>query len=153
DAPTHKYTHLPYTTLFRSDQTLTNASANVWEQDSIEIFVDQNNGKTAGYESDDGQYRVNFNNEQSYGGAASSDNFTTFTRLTDDGYVVEAAIKLNFAAKKGIAVGFDVQVNDDQNDDGSRDSVSIWEDATGQSYQNTSRLGVLVLTNGNGYNR
>ncbi|MFC5464515.1 endo-1,4-beta-xylanase [Lederbergia graminis] len=135
------------------DQTLTNASANVWEQDSIEIFVDQNNGKTAGYESDDGQYRVNFNNEQSYGGAASSDNFTTFTRLTDDGYVVEAAIKLNFAAKKGIAVGFDVQVNDDQNDDGSRDSVSIWEDATGQSYQNTSRLGVLVLTNGNGYNR
>src|SRR5690606_37943583 len=88
-----------------------------------------------------------FNNEQSYGGAASSENFTTVTRLTDDGYVVEAAIKLNFAAKKGMVIGFDGQVNDDQNDDGSRDSVSIWEDASGQSYQNTSRIGVLEFTN------
>lgn len=129
-----------------TDSKLSKVSQNPWEQDSIELFVDQNNGKTPSYEADDGQYRVNFANEQSYGGKASADNFKTATRLTKTGYVVEAAIKLDtITPKKGTVVGFDVQVNDDQNGDGTRDSVATWSDATGTAYTDTSVFGSLIL--------
>lgn len=131
-----------------TDKSLSDVSSNAYEQDSVEIFVDQNNGKTTNYQSDDGQYRVNFNNLQSYGGHASANNFTTATKRTADGYIVEAAIKLDSPPKPGTSIGFDVQVNNDDNGDGKRDSVAVWSDPTGQSYQNTSRLGVLQLSNG-----
>ena len=55
---------------------------NVWEQDSVEIFVDQNNGKTDVYQEDDGQYRMNFNNARSFGGHAGEDNFVSARRLS-----------------------------------------------------------------------
>jgi len=43
-------------------------------------------------------------------------------------------------------IGFDVQVNNDENGNGIRDSVVTWNDSTHQGYQNTSGLGVLLLT-------
>ncbi|MFN2282907.1 MAG: endo-1,4-beta-xylanase, partial [Anaerolineae bacterium] len=136
-----------------SDTLLSKVSDNPWEEDSIEVFVDQNNAKTTSYEADDGQYRVNFDNEQSFGGAASADTLTSATRviagtpatlLIDGAYIVEAAITLTeVMPQPGLFIGFDFQVNNDENGDGARDSVAIWNDPTGQSYQNTSRLGVL----------
>ncbi|MBN2389990.1 MAG: endo-1,4-beta-xylanase [Anaerolineae bacterium] len=136
-----------------SDTLLSKESANPWEEDSIEVFVDQNNAKTTSYEADDGQYRVNFDNEQSFGGAASADTLTSATRvivgtpetlLIDGAYIVEAAITLTHVMPEpGVFIGFDFQVNDDENGDGVRDSVVVWSDPTGQSYQNTSQLGVL----------
>ncbi|MDQ0252967.1 GH35 family endo-1,4-beta-xylanase [Evansella vedderi] len=130
-----------------SDPLLSKASGNVWEQDSVEIFIDQNNAKTEYYQSDDGQFRVNFANEQSYNGFASASTFETATRLTDEGYIVEAAIKFTeIDPTEGTIIGFDFQVNDDANGNGSRDSVAIWNDPTGQSFQNTSRFGVLRLS-------
>lgn len=128
------------------DTLLSKSSANPWEQDSLEIFVDQNHGQTGSYEPDDGQYRVNFDNEQSYNGMASADNFVTATKVIEGGYVVEAALQLDPTwIKGGAKIGFDVQVNNDEDGDGVRDSVAIWSDPTGQSYQNTSNLGELVL--------
>lgn len=142
-----------------SDSLLSDASPNVWEQDSVEIFVDQNNGKTDVYQEDDGQYRMNFNNVRSFGGHAGEDNFTSAAKVIDGGYVVEAAIRLDtIKAEKGTVIGFDLQVNNDEDGQGTRDSVAIWSDPTGQSYQNTSRFGVLEFSkssapggdNGNG---
>ncbi len=129
-----------------NDSLLSKASANPWEEDSIEVFVDQNNGKTTSYQADDGQYRVNYDNEQSFGGNASADRLVSATRIVPGGYVVEAAITLDAIKPKiGGLIGFDFQVNNDEDGDGDRDSVAIWNDPTGQSYQNTSRLGVLVF--------
>nr|WP_144928619.1 sugar-binding protein [Paenibacillus bovis] len=127
------------------DGSLSVKSENDWEQDSVEVFLDQNNAKSATFEDDDGQYRVNYENKQSYGGVASADNFTTATKTTDFGYVVEAAIKLASAASEGTVFGFDFQINDDKDDDGVRDAVIIWNDSSGQSFQNTSGFGELTL--------
>ncbi|WP_438435163.1 endo-1,4-beta-xylanase [Gorillibacterium sp. sgz500922] len=127
------------------DASLSKASANAYEQDSVEIFLDRTNGKTAFYEPDDGQYRVNYANEQTYNGAASADVFKTATRQTDVGYDVEAAIRLTPTAASGSLLGFDLQVNDDRNADGVRDSVRIWSDPSGQSWQNTAKWGTLLL--------
>ena len=130
------------------DSLLSKASGNVWEHDSVEIFLDQNNAKTTNYQNDDGQYRVNFDNEQSYGGAASAEKFVTATKKVEGGYIVEAAIKLtDIQPENGTVLGFDFQVNNDEDGNGTRDSVITWSDLTGQSYQNTSKFGVLLLTN------
>jgi endo-1,4-beta-xylanase len=139
-------THL-YVYAVVSDTLLSKVSSNAWEQDSIEVFVDQNNAKTSSYQDDDGQYRVNFDNEQSFRGtAASTATLTSATRVITGGYVVELAVTLNhFPPQADGLIGFDFQVNNDEDGDGVRDSVAIWNDPTGQSYQNTSRLGVLVF--------
>lgn len=128
------------------DPLLSKASSNPWEQDSLELFVDQNNAKSVSYQDDDGQFRVNYANERSFGGGASSARFVTATRVVSDGYVVEAAIRLDaIQAQPGALLGFDAQVNDDGTGNGTRSSTVTWNDPTGQSYQSAARLGVLRL--------
>jgi endo-1,4-beta-xylanase len=127
-----------------SDTLLSKASANPWEEDSLEIFIDQNNGKTISYEADDGQYRINFDNEQSFGGAASAATIGSATRLIPGGYVVEAVITLTAVTPAdGTLIGTDFQVNNDQDGNGTRDSVVTWNDPTGETWRNTSRMGIL----------
>ncbi|WP_197286042.1 endo-1,4-beta-xylanase [Paenibacillus sp. FJAT-27812] len=144
-------THL-YVYAWVTDKKLSAASPNPWEHDSIEVFVDQNNGKTSSYEADDGQYRINYENVRTVGGHASHDNYHSVTKNvygSDDlatGYIVEAAIQLDMITPgNGTVIGFDLQVNNDDNGAGKRDSVWMWNDPTGKSYENTSRLGVVVL--------
>jgi endo-1,4-beta-xylanase len=129
-----------------SDSLLSKASTNPWEQDSIEVFVDQNNAKTKSYQSDDGQYRVNFDNEQSFGGSASADALVSAVQIVPGGYVVEVAITLDaIEPERGMVIGFDFQVNDDGLGDGVRSGVVTWNDTTGQAYQDASTFGVLAL--------
>ena len=129
-----------------SDSLLSKASTNPWEQDSIEVFVDQNNAKTKSYQSDDGQYRVNFDNEQSFGGSASADALVSAVQIVPGGYIVEVAITLDvIEPERGMVIGFDFQVNDDGLGDGVRSGVVTWNDTTGQAYQNASTFGVLAF--------
>ncbi|WP_372662530.1 endo-1,4-beta-xylanase [Cohnella sp.] len=129
-----------------TDSKLTNKSANAWEQDSVEIFIDTNNAKTTAYEPDDGQYRINFDNEPSVNPELLKGNLVSAVKRTDTGYIVEASIAWpGTPPKAGDMIGFDVQVNNDEDGDGVRDSVAIWSDTSGQSYQNTSDFGGLKL--------
>lgn len=127
-----------------TDTLLSDASRNAWEQDSFEVFIDQNNAKTTSYEADDGQFRVNFNNVQSYNGNAKVELITSATKIVPGGYVVELAIKFDaITPQEGMLIGFDFQVNNDENGDGVRDSISKWNDPTDNSYMNTARFGLL----------
>lgn len=128
------------------DSLLSKASADAWKQDSIELFIDRNNAKTSTYQQDDGQYRINFDNQQSFGGGASAATLKSAATRTADGYRVEAAIALDAQyAALGTYLGFDAQVNDDATGSGARSSVATWTDPTGNSYQNTSGFGTLQL--------
>ncbi len=129
-----------------SDSELDKKSANTYEQDSVEVFVDENNGKTPYYENDDGQYRVNFDNEASFNPAAISAGFVSATKVAGKNYTVEMKIPLkSVTPSNNMKIGFDVQVNDAK--DGSRKSVASWNDTTGTGYQDTSVYGVLTLSN------
>ncbi|MFI5916471.1 endo-1,4-beta-xylanase [Dactylosporangium sp. NPDC051541] len=133
-----------------SDVNLDASSPNVWEQDAVEIFIDPDNAKTAGYADDDGQYRINYANAQSFGGNFSAyaiaGNLTSATRTVPGGYVVEAAIALPTATLcDGTLLGLDIQVNDA--DAGHRTAARTWNDPTGLAYTNTSRWGVTRLVN------
>ncbi|MCR2805144.1 endo-1,4-beta-xylanase [Paenibacillus soyae] len=124
---------------------LDKTSANAWEQDSVEVFLDQNNGKTASYQADDGQYRVNYDNETSFNPPSIEEGFQSATKLSGSNYTVELKIPLTaITPAKDVKLGFDVQINDGKA--GARQSAASWNDTTGQGYQDTSVYGVLTLT-------
>jgi endo-1,4-beta-xylanase len=131
-----------------SDPSLDETSANAYEQDSVEIFVDPDNSKNTGYNDDDGLYRISFSNHQTisgnFDGFAIADNLRSATRVVPGGYVVEASIQLDtIQPAAGSLLGFDLQVNDATA--GARTAVHTWQDPTGLSYLNTSRWGVVRL--------
>lgn len=128
-----------------SDAQLDKTSVNAWEQDSVEIFLDQNNAKSASYQDDDGQYRVNFDNATTFNPASIESGFLSATKKSGTSYTVEAQIPLNAVQPAdGTKLGFDVQVNDGK--DGARQSVAAWNDTSGNGYQDTSVYGVLTLS-------
>ena len=129
------------------DKNLSKANASAYEQDTVEIFFDENNGKTSYYEEDDIQIRVNYDNEVTVTDGKSPDIYKTAAKITDGGYIVEIAIPhtiKEFEANQ--VVGYDVQINDD-NGEGKRTGIANWSDLTGQGYINTSGFGVLELKN------
>ncbi|MEV4574894.1 endo-1,4-beta-xylanase [Nonomuraea jabiensis] len=134
-----------------TDPTLSEQSPNPWEQDSVEIFVDPGNGKTKGYEDDDGQYRISFSGRITVGGTFDAggvkDHVKAVTRTVPGGYVVEAAIDLpTITLAPGTLLGFDAQVNDATGT--TRTGAVTWNDNTARSYLDTSHWGVLRLTQG-----
>jgi len=127
------------------DPVLSAASKLVYMQDSVEVFIDENNNKTAFYEKDDGQFRVSFKNEQSFGSTGSVDGFQSAAKKKSGGYVVEVKIPYrSLTAKDGTIIGFDIQVNDDQGS-GERDSIAKWNDPSNDSWQSTTGFGVLIF--------
>lgn len=127
-----------------NDTQLNKSSVNEYEQDSVEIFLDQNNAKTSFYQSDDGQYRVNYDNETSFNPTSISAGFESATQISGTNYTVEVKIPLQaIKPANDTKLGFDVQINDAK--DGSRQSVAAWNDTTGNGYMDTSVYGVLTL--------
>ncbi|MFD2328055.1 endo-1,4-beta-xylanase [Cohnella sp. GCM10020058] len=127
---------------------LDRSSPNAYEQDSVEVFVDENNGKTTSYESDDGQYRVNYMNQTTFNPSSKEAGFESATSISGTNYTVEMKIPLtSITPESNMKLGFDVQVNDGKN--GARQSVAAWNDLTGQGYQDTSVFGVLALAGNN----
>ncbi|MCT8136859.1 endo-1,4-beta-xylanase [Anaerobacillus sp. CMMVII] len=133
-----------YVLLQVSDSELDKSSPNPWEQDSIEVFVDENNGKTSFYQEDDGQYRVNFDNETTFNPTSIAAGFESETYKSSNGYTVEVKIPFKtITPENNTKIGFDLQINDGKN--GARQSVATWNDTTGNAYQDTSVFGVLTL--------
>lgn len=129
-----------------NDPVLDKASPNPWEQDSVEAFVDENNEKTTFYQEDDGQFRVNYENETTYSASGTVDGYETATAVvTGSGYIAEMKIPFRtITPANNMKIGFDAQINDGEN--GSRISIAAWNDLSGNAYQDTSKFGVLTLT-------
>ncbi|SDC30315.1 endo-1,4-beta-xylanase [Pelagirhabdus alkalitolerans] len=136
-----------YVLLEVSASELDDSNANAWEQDSVEVFLDQANTKQASYASNEGfgQYRVNFNNVFTTGSGGPYDGVETATTVDGTNYVVEMKIPL-YAIEPvdGHVLGFDFQVNDMYDEGGSR-GVMAWNDTTGQGFSDPSLFGELIL--------
>ena len=139
------------------DDKLDKSNPNAWEQDSVEVFVDENNGKTSAFQDDDGQYRVNFENAASFNPEEIAAGFESKVSVSGTNYTVEMKIPFKKVKPANNAkIGFDAQINDAK--DGNRISANAWNDPSGQGYQDPSVFGELTLTgkpsqdNGNGGN-
>ncbi len=115
------------------------------EKDSLEIFIDENNNKSTSYEEDDKQYRINYLNEHTFNGTnCVEENITSNVTLTEDGYVIEAAIKWTHEqVKSGTKIGLEIQINDAKG--GKRAGTVSWADTTGMGWSSPAVFGTVVL--------
>lgn len=134
------------------DAVLDKTGAQTHEQDSLEVFIDEDNGKTASYGEDDKQYRINYNNEQSFNGKKClAENVKSATKTIDGGYVVEAAFKwTDIKPANGTKIGLEFQINDAK--DGKRIGTLSWYDETGMGWSGSNVYGTVELTGKTGSN-
>ena len=134
------------------DAALDKTGAQTHEQDSLEVFIDEDNGKTASYGEDDKQYRINYNNEQSFNGKKClAENVKSATKTIDGGYVVEAAFKwTDIKPANGTKIGLEFQINDAK--DGKRIGTLSWYDETGMGWSGSNVYGTVELTGKTGSN-
>ena len=129
------------------DPVLNKDSGEAYQQDSLEVFIDENNAKTESYDDDDKQYRINYENEHSFNGKKClEDNVQSVAKETGDGYVIEAAFKwTDIQPKKGDRIGLEFQIND-ADASGARIGTLSWNDETGMGWSKSSVYGTIELT-------
>ena len=134
------------------DAVLDKTGAQTHEQDSLEVFIDEDNGKTASYGEDDKQYRINYDNEQSFNGKKClAENVKSKTKTIDGGYVVEAAFKwTDIKPANGTKIGLEFQINDAKG--GKRTGTLSWYDETGMGWSGSNVYGTVELTGKTGSN-
>lgn len=135
-----------------NDAVLDKTGAQTHEQDSLEVFIDEDNGKTASYGEDDKQYRINYNNGQSFNGKKClAENVKSATKTIDGGYVVEAAFKwTDIKPANGTKIGLELQINDAKG--GKRIGTLSWYDETGMGWSGSNVYGTVELTGKTGSN-
>jgi len=123
------------------------SSANFWENDGIEIYIDGNNDKATTYDANDYQFIVRYDASQIQEGhnkpttgiqAAATQNTT--------GYVVEVKIPwsaIGGSVSEGKLLGMDFHVND--SDAALRDGKLTWFATNDVSYNNPSVFGTAKL--------
>ena len=128
------------------DPVLNKDGGEAYQQDSLEVFIDENNAKTESYDDDDKQYRINYENEHSFNGKKClEENVQSAAKVTGDGYVIEAAFKwTDIKPKKGDRIGLEFQIND-ADASGARIGTLSWNDETGMGWSKSSVYGTIEL--------
>ena len=132
------------------DSNLFNDSANTWEDDSVEVYIDANHNLGTTYDSFDRQFVKGYN-DTALTGIGNQTGVQHAWAAVAGGYTTEMAIpwsNLGVSPTSGLTIGFDVGYNDDDNA-GTRDSQAVWW-GTINNYNNTSAFGKLVLMGGSG---
>lgn len=125
------------------DNELSALSDNPPNQDSLEIFMDENNDKVRDYDVDDLHFRVNFENRQSVD-IGEAERFYTCSSKTEDGYIIEARIAFRSKPENGKVIGLELQINDARG--ANRVATLNVFDSTGSAWIDVSKFGELVLT-------
>lgn len=136
--------HHVYVCVKVADSVLNASSKNDYEQDSVEVFLDEENTKEGYFTDKAGQYRVSYKGKLTYGTVPTTAGVTAAAKEVNGGYVIELAIPISKEAKAGDTFGFDLQIND-SNETGNRISVMKFNDPTDSSYSSTSEWGNLLL--------
>lgn len=133
-----------------TDANLYNDSSEVFNDDSVEIYIDGNHNKGTTYDSYDRQYIKGWNDSALLEPRGTTLGLLHAWSAISGGYSVEMAIpwsSLGITPTIGMTIGFDVGYNDDDNG-GGRDSQTMWA-GTADNWSNTSAYGELKLTSGN----
>ena len=132
------------------DSNLFNDSANTWEDDSVEVYIDANHNRGTTYDSFDRQFVKGYNDTGLSSIGSTTGVVHAVTSITG-GYTVEMSIpwsNLGVTPTSGMLIGFDIGNNDDDNA-GTRESQLVWW-GNSNNYNNTSAFGDLMLMGGGG---
>ena len=117
------------------------------EQDSVEVYLDETNARAGALRADrgDGQFRVSFANERTFNPAGISAGFESAAFASDGSYSVVMRIPFRAVTpREGMVMGFDLQING-ASARGGRQSIAMWSDTSGNSWQDTAGYGELRL--------
>ncbi|MBQ2101018.1 MAG: endo-1,4-beta-xylanase [Lachnospiraceae bacterium] len=128
------------------DSDVSVAGKEAYEQDSLEVYLDENHAGGITYGKDDKRYRINAENAVTcLGSKASEKKVESKVKKTENGYVIEAAFEWTDAKPKvHTLIGFDLRIND-ATADGTRIGTLSWADATGEAGTNPSCFGTIKL--------
>jgi hypothetical protein len=129
-----------------------------YNDDSVEVFIDAGNTKATTYAANHFQYRFGWDPADPTLGTLGADHGSSLVGIdrafarTSTGYSVETRIPWailypNGGPSVGDLMGFEVQINDDDNG-GSRDNQLDWHSTTNDAWQNPSVFGTVVLVVG-----
>lgn len=138
-----------YTLYIVKDPDINKTNINAYEQDSVEIFLDEANDKASSYQNDDVHYRVNYENTLITDAGDPNRFFTATASLTDAdgikiGYIVESGLTWEAKAENNRVMGFDLQINDADSTGVRIGTVNIF-DQTGAAWSNPSSMGEIIL--------
>ncbi|GFN33498.1 sugar-binding protein [Paenibacillus xylaniclasticus] len=125
------------------DSDLSVQSGTPYMQDSVEVFLDENNNKTQEYGPDDLHFRVNYENLLTVDNG-TAERYYTAARRTKDGYIIEARIALNTKPDNGKVLGIELQVNAAQGTE-RIGTINVF-DSTGTAWNDTTKFGEVLLT-------
>jgi len=139
-----------------NDEALQNDSAEAWQDDSVELYIDGDNEKNPGPKTDDErQFTMGWDDDGDMRGHNQGDvSLHEFVTLdTDNGYAIEARFHwpsmTDTAPAVGNLIGIDAMTNDDDDGGDTRDvklgtfsETEAWDDA---SQWGTARLVVGTL--------
>jgi hypothetical protein len=129
------------------DSVLYNDSANIWDDDSVEIYIDAENNKNNSFDASDRQLIKGYNDSDLFEKNNNKNGVLHAVSAITGGYSVELAIpwsNLGLTPRVDLALGFDVGVNDDDNGGDSREGQQVWV-GTGDNWFDTSGYGSCVL--------
>jgi hypothetical protein len=122
-----------------------------WECDSAEVYLDPNNSKSTAYDGWDVQFIFKYTDTYVFEHGSSTTNYADATvrgAKTSTGYTLEVAVpwtELNVIAAGGKVIGFDIGVNDDDGECGSRDGELRWA-GNETNFESTAAFGNLLLS-------
>ncbi|MCI5872476.1 MAG: endo-1,4-beta-xylanase [Clostridiales bacterium] len=128
------------------DPVLNADAADEYQQDSLEVFIDENNHKSDAYETDDKQYRISYENLHSFNGSECKEDYVTSeVTITDTGYVIESAYAwTEIMPQAGSGIGIELQLNE-ADETGNRTGTLSWFDESGMGWSSPSVFGTAIL--------
>jgi hypothetical protein len=135
-----------------------NPGANFWNYDAVELFIDGkgNQATKITYDAYDHQFGISYpqtpGTQSVYAPQGGGTYVNYKVRYTGAGYNMEiripwTALNAVFAAMPyaGAKIGFDVAVDDNDNNTGNRDAQLLWHSTSTQTFNNPSNFGMVTL--------
>ncbi|MGB1309792.1 MAG: sugar-binding protein [Leucothrix sp.] len=125
-----------------------------WSDDSVEVYIDADGSRDKTFDGkNDFQLTFRMKDQTIAIGQSSPVRDTRMIRhqmtKTNNGYRLEASIPwpmLGIWPKPGMQIGFDIQINDDDNGD-QRDAKISWNAVSDEAWKNPRLFGELVIKN------
>jgi hypothetical protein len=137
-----------------TDANRSSVGTNVYDQDGVELFLSGTNNKTNAYIGTDHQYRFNWNVAATTANITGTNNTTTGISYAiptgGAGYILEVSIPWATiggpAPFNGKQLGFDININDQQNNAGAREATAGWNGTATDDFNNPASMGTTTLT-------
>jgi uncharacterized protein YjdB len=130
-----------------TDDNVVNDSTDSFDDDSVEVFIDGDHNHGSVYDVNDWQFRKGFGDTALYERLSETAGVLHATSAIPGGYTVELAIPwvhLGLTPASGLSIGFDIAVNDDDNN-GVREGQLVWA-GIADNYKNTVAFGDWILS-------